>query len=92
MKKIILAICILPVCAWGGKLLTSCPAGYYMISGDTASTIAETCPTGYYAVSTAESCLADSFVGACFMYAPVGMSFTDDTGTYEFTDACTMSN
>ncbi|MBR2392919.1 MAG: hypothetical protein IKB05_00300 [Alphaproteobacteria bacterium] len=24
--------------------------------------------------------------------APLGISYTDDTGTYEFTDACTMSN
>ena len=71
------------------ELLEECPTGYISIDAPYI-TIATSCPSGTTAVGTAESCLA-TLNGNCIMYAPAGMSFTDDAGTYEFTDACPMS-
>ena len=68
---------------------TSCPSGYTAID-EPAITIATSCPSGTTAIGTAESCLVSSPAGNCIMYAPAGVSYTDESGTYEFTDACAM--
>ena len=49
------------------------------------------CPSGYTtSAGTATSCIASNPGGSCIMYAPVGVSYTDATGTYEYTEACAM--
>ena len=68
---------------------TSCPSGYTAIDAPHI-TIATSCPSGYIAIGTAESCLVSNPSGNCIMYAPVGMSFTDEYGTYEYTEPCAM--
>ncbi|MBQ8294774.1 MAG: hypothetical protein IJX89_05320 [Alphaproteobacteria bacterium] len=75
--------------AYAAAPSTSCPSGYVAID-DTYVTIATSCPSGTTATGTAESCLVSSPSGDCIMYAPAGVSYTDDSGTYEFTDACAM--
>ncbi|MBQ3039734.1 MAG: hypothetical protein IJD41_04220 [Alphaproteobacteria bacterium] len=91
MKKMIIALFILPSVAIADTPAVSCPLGYTMISvNNDASKIAETCPLGYSAIAI-QSCLTDDFSGGCYMYAPAGVSYTDDIGIYEFTDACPMS-
>ncbi|MBE6459780.1 MAG: hypothetical protein E7009_02225 [Alphaproteobacteria bacterium] len=69
--------------------IDTCPSGYIVIDRPYI-TLATSCTSGTIAVGTAESCLVESPAGDCIMYAPVGMSFTDESGTYEFTDACAM--
>ena len=44
----------------------------------------------YTSAGTATSCIASNPGGSCIMYAPVGVSYTDATGTYEYTEACAM--
>ncbi|MBR2392933.1 MAG: hypothetical protein IKB05_00375 [Alphaproteobacteria bacterium] len=77
------------VCILGNVPSTDCPAGYIAIDRPYI-TLATSCPSGTIAIGTAESCLVSSPSGDCIMYAPAGESYTDDTGIYEFTDACAM--
>ena len=91
MKRIIvLVLAIAPVGAIAAAPSTSCPSGYtavveeYMIIADDA------CPSNYSSAGTATSCIASSPGGSCIMYAPVGVSYTDATGTYEFEQPCAM--
>lgn len=92
MKKIIaFVLAIAPFSAFAATPSTSCPAGYVAIK-ETYITIADnSCPSGTTSVGTAYSCLTGtSPTGACIMYAPTGISYTDSSGTYEFTSACPM--
>ena len=89
MKRIIFLLVCVPAVAWGAAPSTNCLSGYEAIDEEYLI-IATSCPDGYTAVGTAESCLVSSPAGSCIMYAPVGMSFTDSSGTYEYTEACAM--
>ncbi|MBQ3039485.1 MAG: hypothetical protein IJD41_02915 [Alphaproteobacteria bacterium] len=87
--KIIALFILMPWPAFAEAPSTSCPSEYITI--DTPEiTIATTCPSGTVSLGSADSCLAQNPSIDCWMYAPVGMSFTDNSGTYEFTDVCTM--
>ena len=90
MKQIVFLLAFAPVVARAAVPSTSCPAGYIAIDEEYI-TIATTCPSGTISVGTAESCLVASPSGSCIMYAPAGVSYTDSSGTYEFTDACPMN-
>ena len=90
MKRIIFLLAGAPIMAYATAPSTSCPAGYIAIDEERI-TIATSCPSGTTSVGTAESCLVSNPAGDCIMYAPAGMSYTDDTGTYEFADVCPMS-
>ena len=91
MKGLLILSCVLVVGggAYAAAPSTSCPSGFVAID-DAYVTIATSCPSGTTAAGTAESCLVSSPAGDCIMYAPAGVSYTDDSGTYEFTDACAM--
>ena len=69
---------------------TSCPAGYIAID-ESYITIARTCPSGTVSAGDAESCLVSNPAGDCIMYAPAGIPYTNDSGTYEYTEACPMT-
>lgn len=90
MKRIIFLFCLVPLSAIAAAPSTSCPSGYVAINSPYI-TIATSCPSGTVSVGTAESCLVSSSAGSCIMYAPAGVSYTDDSGTYEYTDVCPMS-
>ncbi|MBR2393154.1 MAG: hypothetical protein IKB05_01545 [Alphaproteobacteria bacterium] len=90
MKQIIFLLAGAPIVAYATAPSTSCPTGYIAID-EPQITIATSCPSGTISVGTAESCLVSSPSGDCIMYAPAGVSYTDDIGAYEFTDACPMS-
>ncbi len=89
MKRIIFLLVGLPIVAYATTPSTSCPAGYIAVN-EPYITIATTCPSGTIDIGTANSCLASNPSGDCIMYALPGVSYTDGTGTYEFTDACAM--
>ena len=91
MKKIsYLLFVLMPLPAMAATPSTSCPSGYIAIDAPDI-TIATTCPSGTVSVGTAESCLVSNPLGNCIMYAPAGVSYTDSTGTYVYTEACPMS-
>lgn len=69
---------------------TSCPSGYVAVVEEYMGIANSSCPSGYTSAGTATSCLVASPDGSCIMYAPVGVSYTDATGTYEYTSACAM--
>ena len=92
MKRIIvLVLAIAPVCAFAAEPSTSCPSGYVAVVEEHMDIANTSCPSGYYtSAGTATSCIASNPGGSCIMYAPVGVSYTDATGTYEYTEACAM--
>ena len=90
MKRLIFLLMLVPIVAYATAPSTSCPSGYIAIDAPQI-TIATTCPSGTTAIGTAESCLVSNPAGDCIMYAPAGVSYTDSTGTYEYTEACPMS-
>ena len=91
MKRIIvLVLAIAPVGAFAAAPSTSCPSGYVAVVEDYMTIANSSCPSGYTSAGTATSCIVTSPGGSCIMYAPVGVSYTDSTGTYEYTSACAM--
>ena len=91
MKRIIvLYLAIAPVCAIAAAPSTSCPSGYVAVVEEHMDIANTSCPSGYTSAGTATSCIASNPGGSCIMYAPVGVSYTDATGTYEFERACAM--
>ena len=90
MKRVLFLFCLVPLSSIAAAPSTSCPSGYIAIKSPYI-TIATSCPSGTVSVGNAASCLVSNPSGNCIMYAPAGVSYTDDTGTYEFTDACPMS-
>ena len=89
MKQISFLFCVFTFPAVAATPSTSCPSGFVAFE-DANVIIATSCPAGYTGFDI-ESCLVSSPSSGCYMYAPAGVSYTDDTGTYEFTDACPMS-
>ena len=89
MKKIAFIIAFMPMCAYSVAPSTSCPTGYVTVTRSNFI-MATACPTGYVAARKLNSCLNNATYD-CWLYAPAGMSFTDESGTYEYTDVCPMS-
>lgn len=90
MKKIASIIILYPIMATAATPDTSCPSGYVAIT-EQQITIATSCPSNTTPAGTAETCLATSPTGSCIMYIPANTSYTDDTGTYEYTEPCALS-
>ena len=91
MKRIIvLVLAIAPMCSIAAGPSTSCPSGYTAVVEKHMDIANTSCPSGYTSAGTATSCIASNPGGSCIMYAPVGVSYTDATGTYEYTEACAM--
>ncbi len=89
MKKIVILFCLTPSIAFAVAPATECPAGYVAIT-ERFMLVRTTCPTSFSPAGVAESCLVSNPAGSCIMYAPVGVSYTDASGTYEFTEACPL--
>ena len=89
-SMIVLVLAIAPVCAIAAEPSTSCPSGYVAVVEEHMDIANTSCPSGYTSAGTATSCLVTSPDGSCIMYAPVSVSYTDATGTYEYTEACAM--
>lgn len=68
---------------------TSCPSGYIAVTKNN-TTVALSCPSGYVDAGTAVSCLTSISADECVMFAPPGVTYTDATGSYEYTDACPL--
>lgn len=91
MKRImILILAIAPMGAIAAAPSTSCPSGYATIEEEYLIISDGSCPSGYTSVGTADSCLVASPSGSCIMYVPTGVSYTDASGTYEYTSACPL--
>jgi len=92
MKKQITAflLSVVPITLYGAPPATSCPTGYITIVESNMIIAANNCPAGYKSADTATSCLTETPTGTCMMFAPAGMKFSDDSGTYEFTEICPL--
>jgi len=71
-----------------GTVCKPCPVGTYKSTSGT-QTSCTTCPTSGGVAGTTES-QGSTAVTQC--YIPAGTSFSDSTGTYEYTDKCYYSN
>ena len=90
MRQLIFLLMFVPIAAFADTPSTSCPSGYVAIN-EKYVTIATECRTGVFvSVGTAESCLGTNPSGNCIMYVPAGVSYTDNSGKYEFTEACPL--
>ena len=89
MKRIfIFVLAIAPIGAFAAAPSTSCPSGYATIEEEYLIISDSSCPTGYTSAGTADSFLVSSPSGSCIMYAPANTQYTDESGTYEFEQAC----
>ncbi len=91
MKRIIvLYLAIAPMGAIAAGPSTSCPAGYTAVVTDYITIADDACPSGHTSIGTATSCLASNPGGSCIMYAPANTTYSDNTGSYVFEQACAM--
>ena len=91
MKRIIvLVLAIAPVCAIAAAPSTSCPSGYTAVVEEHMDIANTSCPSGYTSAGTATSCIASNPGGSCIMYAPANTTYSDNTGSYVFEQACAM--
>ena len=91
MKRIaILLVVATPYMSFAAGPSTSCPSGYTAVVEGQMDIASSSCPSVYSSAGTATSCIASNPGGSCIMYAPVGVSYTDTTGTYEFEQPCAM--
>ena len=81
---------LIPSTVYAAAPSTSCPAGYVAVVESYMEIADSTCPSGYTSAGTADSCLISSPAGSCIMYAPTGVTYTDSSGSYEFTSACPL--
>lgn len=86
-----LFIVFLSVSAYAATPSTSCPSGYLAITQNSMNLTSGVCSSGYTSVGTVTSCLVASPDGVCMMYVPSGITYSDDTGTYEYTDICPLN-
>ncbi|MBO8407434.1 MAG: hypothetical protein IAC77_03160 [Proteobacteria bacterium] len=91
MKRIIFVIlAIAPMCTFAAEPSTSCPSGYVAVVEDYMDIANSSCPSGYTSAGTATSCLVSNPGGSCIMYAPANTTYSDNTGSYIFDQACAM--
>ena len=91
MKRIIvLYLAIAPVGAIAAAPSTSCPSGYVAVVEEHMDIANTSCPSGYTSAGTATSCIASNPGGSCIMYAPANTTYSDNTGSYVFEQACAM--
>ena len=91
MKYFYVYLCLLiPSALYAAAPSTSCPTGYVAVVESYMEIADSTCPSGYTSAGTANSCLVSSPAGSCIMYAPTGVTYTDSSGSYEFTSACPL--
>ncbi len=92
MKRIIIVCSVLiPGTLHGAAPSTSCPAGFVAVDEPYLTIANDSCPSGYTSAGTAQTCLVPSPAGSCMMYAPVATTYTDDSGSYEFTSICPLT-
>lgn len=90
MRLFFCFLLLCPVLCFADTLSNQCPEGWIAIevsAGVKLMSQSDTCD-GY--IKQASSCLSANPSGTCMMYAPVGVSYTDERGVYEFTDVCEM--
>ncbi len=91
MKRIIIICSVLiPGVVNADAPSISCPAGYVAVDEPYLTIADDTCPAGYTSVGAAQTCLLPSPAGSCMMYAPAATTYTDDSGTYQFTAVCPL--
>ncbi|MBO8406844.1 MAG: hypothetical protein IAC77_00060 [Proteobacteria bacterium] len=91
MKRIIvLILAIAPCTSFAAAPSTSCPSGYTAVFEEHMDIANSSCPSGYSSAGTATSCIASNPGGSCIMYAPANTTYSDNTGSYVFEQACAM--
>ncbi len=94
MKKIfILSFYMIIYSAWANSPITTCPSDYLSVEDSLnvkSVLIADTCPPNYVSAGTITSCLVSSAAGDCWMYVPVGTTYTDAYGSYQYTEICPL--
>lgn len=68
-----------------------CPNNYTAIELSDIVLANADCPSDYVSIGAADSCLVSEPNGVCIMYAPAGVTYTDETGSYEYSEACEYS-
>lgn len=80
------------------ELRSDCPetewdVGYIQVEKGRVSLYEDECPDGYIDVGVVSaSCSVGEPMGYCYMYAPAGVSYTDESGLFEYTEFCEMES
>ena len=91
MKNYLLCLCVLYILCicdlYAEGPSETCPENWMTLESSDVILASETCPSGYVQVGDVESCLV-SEVSGCALFVPAGVAFTDETGSYSYTDFC----
>lgn len=69
--------------------VTVCPSGYIAVEEEFIQLMGN-CAV-YNTVGSVNSCInGTSIDGVCMMYAPANTTYSDETGSYEFTEDCPL--
>lgn len=79
--------------SFGGSPITECPSGFIAVEEENYNILDETasCPIGTQAISVYNNSCSDDPSFDCIMYAPSNTQYTDETGTYIYTEICPLS-
>lgn len=73
--------------SWAATLAAACPDGWYAVE-EPYITIDTVCATGYEDFGVAESCEVTNPNSDCYLFAVAGVSYSDASGTFEYTESC----
>lgn len=91
MKKLIYLILFIPGPLYAAAPTIYCPSGFVAVNEAYLTIAGDVCPPGTTSVGIAKSCLVSTPSGTCIMYAPTNTTYTDSTGSYEFTEICPLN-
>ncbi len=79
--------------SFSASLITECPSGFIAVEEEDYNIVdeAESCPTGTQVISGYNNSCIDNSGFDCVMYAPADIQYTDETGTYIYTEICPLS-
>lgn len=70
---------------------TSCPSGYVAVVVENATIgNSSSCPSGYKKIENIDVCTGSGSGAGCALYALANKEYTDNTGTYIFTQNCPL--
>ena len=91
IRFIFLFIAFMTNCVYAAESSQTCPAGYNSMTAKYIELYDGSCPAGTIDVGTAKSCLVASPSGDCYMYAPTGITYSDEIGEYKYNGICPLS-
>lgn len=82
---------VFTVSSYADEPATACPDGYYSYNEPLIVITETTCPDGYSSITGKVSTCLESYPNnTCYMYILAGSAYTNQMGTYEYTELCPL--